>query len=188
MPARDDARPVYSTDTGRMCPDCGAPIASCRCAAGGDEPVPIRIVATLRIEKAGRGGKTVTVVAGLPRNAAFLTEKEVLSALDSMDAAFMSGRMDFDRYLARLRMVFAVRQQGPGLTWDMAEAVSGRLSWFDKILLPDAIRGKVVTTLADEPAVTPGANETRDWPTNWSHLRDLNSRPTVYETVALPLS
>lgn len=72
MPARDDARPVYSTGTGRLCPDCGAPIASCRCAAGGDEPVPIRIVATLRIEKAGRGGKTVTVVAGLPRNAAFL--------------------------------------------------------------------------------------------------------------------
>ena len=29
-------------------------------------------MATLRIEKAGRGGKTVTVVAGLPRNDAFL--------------------------------------------------------------------------------------------------------------------
>ena len=72
VPARDDARPVYSTDTGRLCPDCGAPIAACRCAAGGDEAVPTRIVATLRIEKAGRGGKTVTVVAGLPRNAAFL--------------------------------------------------------------------------------------------------------------------
>ena len=34
--------------------------------------MPDRIVATLRMEKAGRGGKTVTVVAGLPRNAAFL--------------------------------------------------------------------------------------------------------------------
>jgi translation initiation factor 1 len=72
MPPRDDARPVYSTDAGRLCPDCGAPTAACRCAAGGDEAVPVRIVATLRMEKAGRGGKTVTVVAGLPRNAAFL--------------------------------------------------------------------------------------------------------------------
>jgi translation initiation factor 1 len=72
MPARDDARPVYSTDAGRLCPDCGAPAAACRCRAAGDEPVPVRIVATLRMEKAGRGGKTVTVVAGLPRNAAFL--------------------------------------------------------------------------------------------------------------------
>jgi translation initiation factor 1 len=72
MPVGDDARPVYSTGSGRLCPDCGAPAAACRCAAAGEEPVPVRIVATLRIEKAGRGGKTVTVVAGLPRNAAFL--------------------------------------------------------------------------------------------------------------------
>jgi translation initiation factor 1 len=36
--------------------------------------VPARIVATLRVEKKGRGGKTVTVVDGLPRNAAFLKE------------------------------------------------------------------------------------------------------------------
>ena len=38
----------------------------------GTEPVPTRIVAKLRMEKKGRGGKTVTVVYGLPRNAAFL--------------------------------------------------------------------------------------------------------------------
>jgi translation initiation factor 1 len=31
-------------------------------------------VAKLRIEKAGRGGKTVTVVDGLPRNRAFVKE------------------------------------------------------------------------------------------------------------------
>jgi translation initiation factor 1 len=39
-----------------------------------DEPVPARITARLRIEKKGRGGKTMTVVYGLPRNAAFLKE------------------------------------------------------------------------------------------------------------------
>lgn len=36
--------------------------------------MPKRLVAKLRMEKKGRGGKTVTVVAGLPRNAAFLKE------------------------------------------------------------------------------------------------------------------
>jgi translation initiation factor 1 len=36
--------------------------------------VPARPVAKLRMEKAGRGGKTVTVVYGLPNNAAFLKE------------------------------------------------------------------------------------------------------------------
>jgi translation initiation factor 1 len=44
----------------------------CRCSKGGDEPVPARISCVLRLEKKGRGGKTVTLVAGLPRNQAFL--------------------------------------------------------------------------------------------------------------------
>ena len=34
--------------------------------------MPARVIAKLRIERAGRGGKTVTVVHGLPRNAQFL--------------------------------------------------------------------------------------------------------------------
>ena len=34
--------------------------------------MPASVVARLRIEKAGRGGKTVTVVDGLPRNPPFL--------------------------------------------------------------------------------------------------------------------
>ena len=37
-------------------------------------PVPSRIVAKVRMEKKGRGGKTVTVVYGLPQNAEFLKE------------------------------------------------------------------------------------------------------------------
>ena len=37
-------------------------------------PVPARVVARLRTEKKGRGGKTVTVVYGLPQNAEFLKE------------------------------------------------------------------------------------------------------------------
>jgi translation initiation factor 1 len=42
--------------------------------AHADEPVPSRVVAKLRIEKSGRGGKTVTVVYDLPRNQAFLRD------------------------------------------------------------------------------------------------------------------
>jgi translation initiation factor 1 len=36
--------------------------------------VPTRLVAKLRTEKKGRGGKTVTVVYGLPENTEFLKE------------------------------------------------------------------------------------------------------------------
>jgi translation initiation factor 1 len=39
-----------------------------------DAPLPARIVAKLRMEKRGRGGKTVTVVYDLPENQAFLKE------------------------------------------------------------------------------------------------------------------
>lgn len=70
------ARLVYSTDVGRVCPGCGWPLRDCKCShkASADAPIPGRIVAKLRMEKKGRGGKTVTVVDGLPRNAAFLKD------------------------------------------------------------------------------------------------------------------
>lgn len=69
-------RVVYSTGAGRMCPDCGWPAIECKCSRPGAQvdPVPERIVAKLRMERSGRGGKTVTIVDGLPRNAAFLEE------------------------------------------------------------------------------------------------------------------
>jgi len=72
MAKRRDSPTVFSTDTGRVCPRCGWPAASCRCSSRLEEAVPQRLVARLRIERAGRRGKTVTVVEGLPRNTAFL--------------------------------------------------------------------------------------------------------------------
>jgi len=68
------ARLVYSSAAGRICPGCGQPERGCTCAERSSAPVPDRPVARLRVEKAGRGGKTVTVVSGLPRNAAFLKD------------------------------------------------------------------------------------------------------------------
>ena len=69
-----NSRVVYSTSQGRICPTCGWPADNCQCSRAREAPVPQRIVAKLRMEKKGRGGKTVTVVDGLPRNAEFLTE------------------------------------------------------------------------------------------------------------------
>jgi translation initiation factor 1 len=70
---RAHGRLVYSTGAGRVCPGCGWPADNCQCSKPGkDESIPARIVARLRMEKKGRGGKTVTVVDGLPRNESFL--------------------------------------------------------------------------------------------------------------------
>lgn len=76
MSRKDDVRTVYSTATGGKCPVCGWPQRSCMCSRkrAGQELVPPRVVAKLRVEKAGRGGKTVTVVYDLPRNDAFLKD------------------------------------------------------------------------------------------------------------------
>jgi translation initiation factor 1 len=69
------SRVVYSTSVGRVCPDCGWPQTDCRCSKNlAVQPLPARIVAKLRLEKKGRGGKAVTVVYDLPRNASFLKE------------------------------------------------------------------------------------------------------------------
>lgn len=38
------------------------------------EAIPARIVVTVRIERAGRGGKTVTIIEGLPRNTRFVAD------------------------------------------------------------------------------------------------------------------
>ncbi len=75
MAARDPSRLVYSSGAGRVCAGCGWPERECRCSRkGSDAPIPVRVVAKLRVEKAGRGGKVVTVVYDLPRNAVFLKD------------------------------------------------------------------------------------------------------------------
>jgi len=102
---------VYSTGTGRVCPGCGWPARDCRCSSKLDEAVPGRIVARLRIERAGRRGKTVTVVEGLPRNATFL---KALAA-DLKRACGTGGTVVEDRvelqgdHLAALRTLLGAR-------------------------------------------------------------------------------
>ena len=75
MTDRHGPRLVYSTDRGAICPGCGWPQTGCTCSSTrATEAVPARITAKLRLEKKGRGGKTVTVVYDLPHNTAFLKD------------------------------------------------------------------------------------------------------------------
>jgi len=57
---------VYSTDAGRMCPHCRQPLTACQCVQGARALPAGDGVARVTREKQGRGGKTVTVVRGLP--------------------------------------------------------------------------------------------------------------------------
>ena len=62
---------VYSTDHGRTCPACRQPVAACACRKAGAAPPPASGDGSVRVgrETKGRGGKTVTLVRGLPLDA-----------------------------------------------------------------------------------------------------------------------
>lgn len=63
---------VYSTEHGRMCPDCRQPQTQCVCKAA---PMPVGdgIVRVSR-ETKGRGGKAVTLVKGVLLDSAGLAQ------------------------------------------------------------------------------------------------------------------
>jgi len=63
---------VYSTDAGRMCPGCRQPVAACGCAAPTASASQGDGIVRVSRETKGRGGKVVTVVRGLPLDAAAL--------------------------------------------------------------------------------------------------------------------
>jgi translation initiation factor 1 len=70
MKSSSNSKLVYSTETGRMCPECRQPLAGCTCKA---KPAIVGdgVVRVSRQTK-GRGGKTVTIVKGMALDAVAL--------------------------------------------------------------------------------------------------------------------
>ena len=68
------SRLVYSTDSGRVCPACGQPVAHCTCKATAAAQARTRQVGSgkadnivrVQLDTKGRKGKGVTVVTGAP--------------------------------------------------------------------------------------------------------------------------
>ena len=77
-----------------------------------DDAVPKRIVAKLRLEKKGRGGKAVTVIFGLPQNDAFLRElAQTLKRVCGTGGAVVKGGVELQGDL-RDRVRDWLQQQG----------------------------------------------------------------------------
>jgi translation initiation factor 1 len=77
LKSRSTTTLVYSTETGRICPDCGQPVAQCKCAANrralaAASSASADGVVRVQRETKGRGGKSVTLVRGLAMDAAAL--------------------------------------------------------------------------------------------------------------------
>lgn len=68
---------VYSTDSGRMCPECRRPLLECICKAQAKAAATPQGDGVVRVsrETKGRGGKTMTIVRGVALDA------EALAAL-----------------------------------------------------------------------------------------------------------
>ena len=72
MKSRSTGGLVYSTDGGRMCPDCRQPLTACSCKASANAaPLGDGVVRVSRQTK-GRGGKCVTLVKGVALDATAL--------------------------------------------------------------------------------------------------------------------
>ena len=73
-----DAVTVYSTDHGKLCPACGKPTAQCVCRRKPSAPpsASAKSDGIVRVgrETSGRKGKGVTVITGVPLEAAALQQ------------------------------------------------------------------------------------------------------------------
>ena len=68
-------RLVYSSDPelNKKCTKCKEVVSECTCVPEVD-PKSYKFIAIMRMEKQGRGGKTVTVIDQLPKNEIFLKD------------------------------------------------------------------------------------------------------------------
>lgn len=57
---------VWSSDNGRMCPDCGKPKDICICSKSDKARQSADGKVRIMRDKKGRGGKVVTVIEGIP--------------------------------------------------------------------------------------------------------------------------
>lgn len=72
MKSRSTSGLVYSTESGRMCPDCRQPVAACVCKASANAAPRGDGAVRVSRQTKGRGGKCVTVVQGVALDAAAL--------------------------------------------------------------------------------------------------------------------
>ena len=67
MSDQDNARLVYSTDTGRICPQCGLPVERCRCSQNrGSSTKQTDGAVRIALDRKHRRGKMMTIVSGAP--------------------------------------------------------------------------------------------------------------------------
>lgn len=89
------SRPVYSTDRGRLCPDCGVVKVDCRCRLLASRTGNGDGIVRISRETKSRGGKAVTVISGLSGDAAALKDRaKKLKQRCGVGGAVKDGRIE----------------------------------------------------------------------------------------------
>ena len=77
---------VYSTESGRVCPECAHPVAACQCKRQQAGTPTTDGIVRIRRDTKGRKGKGVTLIDGLP-----LTAEELNALAKVLKARCGSG-------------------------------------------------------------------------------------------------
>lgn len=68
MPDNRYSRTVYTTESGRVCPNCGKPVGACQCKkstrSAQKDTFPQDGIIRVSLERKGRGGKAVSLITG----------------------------------------------------------------------------------------------------------------------------
>ncbi len=117
-------RLVYSTGDGRIntCPTCGKPCKQCQCDTSPSNQIPARKtdgIARVMRDRKHRGGKTVTVITGIPAsNDAIATIAQQLKKLCGSGGTVKDGVIEIqgdhcDKVQAKLtEMGYKVKRAG----------------------------------------------------------------------------
>ncbi|MBF0548397.1 MAG: translation initiation factor Sui1 [Candidatus Riflebacteria bacterium] len=68
MKENGNSKLVYTSEEGRICPDCEKPVDSCICKKAKQQQQSGDGIIRIRRETKGRNGKTVTTVSGITGN------------------------------------------------------------------------------------------------------------------------
>ncbi len=112
MSDQDNARLVYSTDTGRICPQCGLPVERCRCSQNrGSSTKQTDGAVRIALDRKHRRGKMMTIVSGAPGDEVELAQIcRELKKLLATGGAVNEGRLELQGdHRERVAAYFAAR-------------------------------------------------------------------------------
>lgn len=112
MGNEENVRLVYSTDAGRICPQCGLPVENCRCSQNrGSSAKQTDGAVRIALDRKHRRGKMMTIVSGARGDEAELAQLcRELKKLLATGGSVIDGQIELQgNHIERVAAYFAAR-------------------------------------------------------------------------------